>query len=66
MTVPSPQIRVTIEDIETGDKEVVVLTDDYVLICAGSAEQTHVQAYGSGTHVITVKGLPYGLGGKRR
>ena len=52
------QIRVTVEDLESGDKETVEISDDYVLICAGSAYQDGVQAYPTkGTHVITIKGL---------
>lgn len=50
------RIRVTVTDLGTGDTEEAVITDDYVITCAGSAYVHHVQAYASGTHVITVKG----------
>ena len=52
------QIRVTITDLLTGDTETVEIADDYILICAGSAENTYIQTYPTkGTHVLTVKGL---------
>jgi hypothetical protein len=51
------RIKVTAEDLGTGDSDSVVITDDYVLTCAGSAYLHHVQAYANGTHVITVKGV---------
>jgi hypothetical protein len=51
------RIRVTAEDLGTGDSESIIITDDYVLTCAGTAYLAHVQAYANGTHVITVKGV---------
>ena len=51
------RIEVTATDLGTGDSETVVITDDYVLTCAGSAYVAHVSAYANGTHVITVKGV---------
>lgn len=52
------QIRVTIEDLKTGDKEVVEFGDDYLLICAGRTYEDGIQVYPTkGTHVITVKGV---------
>ena len=52
------RIRVTAEDLGTGESDSVVITDDYVLICAGSCYQAGVQAeLANGTHVITVKGV---------
>ncbi len=51
------RIKVTAEDLGTGDSESGIITDDYVLTCAGSCYMTHVQAYANGTHVITVKGV---------
>ena len=51
------QIRVTIEDLQTGEKESVEIADDYVLVCAGTCEVTNTQVYPTrGTHVLTVKG----------
>ena len=56
MTEP---IKVTVTDPTTG--EVLgeqTVTDDYVLICAGTAELTHTQASPTtGTHVLTIKGV---------
>ena len=50
------QIRVTIEDLDTGDRETVEIADDYILICAGNTYLTNTQSYPkSGTHVLTVK-----------
>ncbi len=49
-------IRVTVEDLETGDGESVVISDDYNLITAGSCYVDGIQVYGNGTHVITIKG----------
>lgn len=52
------RIRVTAEDLGTGESKSVVVADDYVLICAGSCYQAEVQAdLMNGTHVITVKGV---------
>lgn len=52
-------IKVTVSDPATG--EVLgeqTITDDYLLICAGSAQLTHTQANpGTGTHVLTIKGV---------
>jgi hypothetical protein len=50
------RIEVTAKDLGTGDSQTVVITDNYVVTCAGSAYVDHVQAYANGTHVITVKG----------
>lgn len=43
------QIRVTVEDLLTGEKEVAEVGDDYLLICAGSC-------YLDGTQVYPTKG----------
>ena len=39
------RIEVTATDLGTGDSETVVITDDYVLTCAGSAYVAHVSRY---------------------
>jgi hypothetical protein len=49
-------IRVTVEDLETGDGESVVIADDYVVTTAGSCYVAHTQAYANGTHILTIKG----------
>jgi hypothetical protein len=57
MTETTPaKIRVTVEDLATGEKESLEIMDDYILICAGSCYQDGVQMYANGTHMITVKG----------
>jgi hypothetical protein len=55
-------ITVTAQDDDyPEDKGVQKIWNDYLLICAGSAEITYVQvstaANGTQTHVITVKGV---------
>jgi hypothetical protein len=47
--------RVTCEDVATGEKQSVVLVDDYLLITDGLIELDGVQIYGNGTTVLTVK-----------
>jgi hypothetical protein len=53
---PANGVQVTVLDTETGDTETQVISDDYVITCAGSAHVDSVQAYANGTHVLTVKG----------
>lgn len=56
--MPEKQIRVTVEDLKTGDRETVEISDDYILICAGRCELTYTNVYpAKGTHVLTVKGM---------
>jgi hypothetical protein len=50
------RIKVAVTDLGTGDSEEQVISDDYVITCAGSCYVAGVQAYANGTHVITVKG----------
>lgn len=53
----SAQIRVTVEDLATGDTESTEIADDYILIAAGSCYLAHVNDYPmKGTAVLTVKG----------
>lgn len=52
----SEGIRVTVEDLETGEVQTQEIDDDYVLITAGSCHVAHTNVYSSGTHVITIKG----------
>jgi len=49
-------ICVTVEDLATGEKEVVEVKDDYLILAAGSCHVEHVQTYANGTHILTVKG----------
>ncbi len=58
-----PGIRVTVEDLATGETESQEIRDDYVIVCAGSCYVAHVNDYPmKGTQVLTVKGR-LGLGG---
>ncbi len=50
------QIRVTVTDLETGESESQEVSNDYVIVCAGSCYLDGTQAYANGTHVLTVKG----------
>jgi hypothetical protein len=54
------RIRVTVTDEQTGDHDSAVITDTYVLTCAGSCYRAGVTAHANGTHVITVKGVKRG------
>jgi hypothetical protein len=52
-----PQIRVTVEDLATGETETTEVCDDYVLLTAGSCYVDGIQTYPTkGTHVLTIKG----------
>lgn len=58
---PTVSVRVTVEDIETGDTDSAVVGDgDYLVVCTQPAHYT-VQAHANGTHVITVKGRKGGV-----
>lgn len=50
------QIRVEVTDLKTGEKESSEISDDYVIITAGTCEVSNFQVYANGTHVLTVKG----------
>lgn len=51
-------IRVTATDLDhPDDVGTVEIMDNYVVITAGTAEVTHVQAHANGTHVVTIKGV---------
>jgi hypothetical protein len=51
-------LKVTIEDLETGSREEVVIPDgEYFLLTTAPCYLAHTSAYpGKGTHVLTVKG----------
>jgi hypothetical protein len=49
-------IRVTVEDLETGESEVQEIEDDYVIVTGGSCYVDGLVAYSNGTHVLTIKG----------
>jgi hypothetical protein len=52
---PDPGIKVTVTDLKTGQSRSHVIQDDYVLVCAGNRYLAHTNAFGNGTHVLTVK-----------
>lgn len=52
----SATIRVTAEDVELGDRGIIDITDNYVLVVAGSCKQAEVVKHADGTHVITITG----------
>lgn len=55
--MPEPQIRVTVEDLATGETESQEIRDDYIIVCAGTCHVDGIQTYPTkGTHVLTVKG----------
>ena len=50
-------IKITVEDLETGDTESVVIWDTYFIVCAGSCYVAHQNVFPtSGTHQLTIKG----------
>lgn len=50
-------LRVQVTDVETGDTdECEVASGDYLLITHDPCWLDSTQAYGNGTHVLTVKG----------
>lgn len=51
-----PGIRVTVEDLQTGETETKVIRDDFLLICDGNRYLDGVQSWPkSGTVVLTIK-----------
>ncbi len=49
-------IRVTVEDLETGEKESQEIDNDYIVVTAGDCDVTHTQDYPkSGTHILTIE-----------
>lgn len=51
-------VRVTVEDLETGEQETVEIPDgEYLITCTEPCHVAHVQVYPTkGTHVVTIKG----------
>ena len=51
-------IRVTVEDLATGEKESREITDDVMVIVEGTANVSAIQNYPEkGTQVWTIKGI---------
>jgi hypothetical protein len=55
-------LTVTVVDNETGDTKTAQVPDGDYLILATDPAKVHVQAYASGTHVLTVTGRKPGFG----
>lgn len=53
-----PILRITIEDLETGDRETRdIPAGEYFILTTSPCYVAHTNSYhGKGTHVITVKG----------
>ena len=50
--------KVTCTDVETGESESAVITNDYIVICDGDRYLDHVQQHANGTVVLTIKRRP--------
>lgn len=56
----SKKLRVTATDPDhPDDVRTTEVRDDYVIVCAGTAEIAYVHQGRDGTHVITVKGVGF-------
>jgi hypothetical protein len=50
-------VTIAIRDNETGETETTLVADgDYIVITTAPAYVGHINMYGNGTHVVTVKG----------
>jgi len=51
-------LRVTVEDLETGDQETREMpAGEYFILCTSPCYVAHTNSYpGKGTHVLTIKG----------
>lgn len=48
-------IRVTAEDLETGESSSIMFDDTYVLTTAGRCYLAHEQRFANGTTILTIK-----------
>lgn len=54
---PKAVLRITVEDLETGEKESRELpAGDYFMLTTEPAYVDGIQAFKNGTHVVTIKG----------
>jgi hypothetical protein len=51
----APGTTVTASD--TFESQTVIVFNDYVIVCDGSAYLARTQVYANGTHVLTIKGV---------
>ena len=50
-------LRVNVTDVETGDSDSATVVDgDYLLLCHDPCRLDHIQRFGNGTVVLTIKG----------
>lgn len=57
MSDKKAMLRVTVEDLETGEKETLdVPAGDYVMLTTAPAYVAHTNVFANGTHVVTIKG----------
>ena len=50
-------LRITVEDLETGDKETREMpAGEYFLLTTAPCYVAHTQTHANGTHVLTIKG----------
>lgn len=54
--IPDGCVRVSVEDEECETEVSIVGPDDYAVIAVGDCHVANLQAFGNGTHVLTVKG----------
>jgi hypothetical protein len=53
----SKGIRVTVEDLDTGEREEKTLpAGEYLVIATEPCHVAHTTAHGNGTHIVTIKG----------
>ena len=56
MSEPNKGVRVTVEDLNTGQSESVIVKDNWVITTQGTCDVTSRQEYPkSGTTVLTIK-----------
>jgi len=56
MSAPA-RIKVTVEDVETGETASRIIENDYVLVTAGTCYLWSYQMHKAGTHTLYVKGV---------
>ena len=52
----SKGVKVTVEDLETGEIQSLEIMDDYIIVVAGECYVSGTQVYANGTHQLTIKG----------
>ncbi len=57
------KIRVTVEDLETGETESREIMNDYIIVTAGECYVSSTQSWKNGTHQLIIKGRNKALEG---